>query len=177
MLKSEIFHYYLSVFFIFLTLHIFKGESNIHNNIHFIVPPCHSNHLKSHLWYARNVSIALCVLLSKHATHTHIEGTRSRAPDLPQDRAVRILGWLGWAGAKSGTVVTAENAAKRMKPNRQLPMAYKLNLLMYYRYLPTTTTTNTASDDDACCFFRFWAKTSSRAKTQRAQKNANKQNG
>lgn len=33
-----------------------------------------------------------------------------------------------WRERDLGTVASAENAAKRMKPNRQLPMAYILNL-------------------------------------------------
>lgn len=164
---------FVRIFLRFLTLHILKRQSDIHNNIHFT--SCSKSFMickklfHSTMWHG---------VLPKHSwysthTNTHISGTRCRAPDLPQERGKNFWGGLGEPERNRGTVATAENAAKRMKPNRQLPMAYKLNLLMYYRYLPTTTTTNTASDDDACCFFfkfeqkpRAERKRSARKKTQ-----------
>jgi len=44
-----------------------------------------------------------------------------------------------------GTVAPAENAAKRMKPNRQLPMAYILNL----PYVCTSQTKTSSSENAA----------------------------
>lgn len=153
---------FVRIFLRFLTLHILKRQSDIHNNIHFIVSPCHANHVHNHLWYARNFSIALCGTESFRNIHDtlHTQTLTFKVRDVGHPichkNAVRIFG-AAWVSRSEIGELLLQLRTPRNEWSQIANCQWHINLTYLCTtatYLPTTTTTtNTASDDDACCFF------------------------